>query len=200
MMRNNITAETADAVYLTLKELEQIENIKLIDVLNDARDWLIISCCTGQVISDFMQFNSNMILKDEGNGMIVFKKSKTQETIHIPLLSMVSKILERREGKFPNVISNKQYNDQIKFICEIAQITQLINLGLKKTIKPTIEISEKETITYRKCELVNSLIGRRSFAINYYGIIPTSMLLNITGHKDENMLLNYIGLNQNQII
>ena len=46
---------------------------------------------------------------------------------------------------------------------------------------------------YPKYELVTSHIGRRSFATNFYGTIPTTYLIYITGHSSEAMFLNYIG-------
>tara|TARA_B110000305_G_scaffold44287_1_gene46612 strand:- start:550 stop:810 length:261 start_codon:yes stop_codon:yes gene_type:complete len=46
---------------------------------------------------------------------------------------------------------------------------------------------------YPKYDLVTSHIGGRPFATNYYGDIPTSYLLYITGHSPEVMFLNYIG-------
>jgi hypothetical protein len=36
-------------------------------------------------------------------------------------------------------------------------------------------------------------VGRRSFASNYYGKIPTTYLIFITGHSSEKMFLNYMG-------
>ena len=46
---------------------------------------------------------------------------------------------------------------------------------------------------YKKYDLVTSHIGRRSFATNFYGTIPTTFLIYITGHSTESMFLNYIG-------
>ena len=46
---------------------------------------------------------------------------------------------------------------------------------------------------FEKWELVTSHIGRRSFATNNYGRIPTSLLINVTGHSTETMFLEYIG-------
>lgn len=46
---------------------------------------------------------------------------------------------------------------------------------------------------YPKYELVTSHIGRHSFATNNYGKIPTSLLMNVTGHTTEPMFLEYIG-------
>jgi hypothetical protein len=46
---------------------------------------------------------------------------------------------------------------------------------------------------YAKNEVVSSPICRRSFATNYYGRIPTPVLMGITGHGTERMFLSYIG-------
>jgi len=46
---------------------------------------------------------------------------------------------------------------------------------------------------YPKYELIGSHVCRRSFATNFYGKIPTPILINITGHGTEKMFLKYIG-------
>ena len=40
--------------------------------------------------------------------------------------------------------------------------------------------------------MVSSHIGRRSFATNYYGKMPTALIQAITGHKTESSFLLYI--------
>ncbi|WP_156424163.1 hypothetical protein [Myroides odoratus] len=52
---------------------------------------------------------------------------------------------------------------------------------------------------FKKHELVTSHIGRRSFATNNYGKIPTVFLMNMTGHSTEQMFLKYIGKGSNDI-
>ena len=41
--------------------------------------------------------------------------------------------------------------------------------------------------------LMASHVCRRSFASNLYGILPTPLIMSITAHSTEKMLLNYIG-------
>lgn len=51
-------SKKVDNIYLNFDELELIQNIEdkeLSESLQNARDWLIISCYTGQRISDFLQ-------------------------------------------------------------------------------------------------------------------------------------------------
>ena len=61
-----------------------------------------------------------------------------------------------------------------------------------KTIKSRYSYRKLEGL-FEKWELVTSHIGRRSFATNFYGEIPTSYLIYVTGHSTEIMFLNYIG-------
>jgi len=46
---------------------------------------------------------------------------------------------------------------------------------------------------FAKWELVSSHIGRRSFATNHFGKIPTPIIIAATGHKSESIFLKYIG-------
>ena len=48
---------------------------------------------------------------------------------------------------------------------------------------------------YEKWKLITSHVCRRSFATNQYGILPTPLIMQITGHSTEKMFLNYIGKN-----
>ena len=61
------------------------------------------------------------------------------------------------------------------------------------------KVYRKKSGIYKKYELVTSHIGRRSFATNFYGIIPTSFLIYMTGHSTEAMFLNYIGKSNKDI-
>jgi integrase len=59
--------------------------------------------------------------------------------------------------------------------------------------KDEVKQYRKEVGMYKKWELITSHIGRRSFATNFYGTIPTTYLINVTGHSSESMFLNYLG-------
>lgn len=73
--------EKVEKNYLSFEEIKIIESIeddKLTDSLKNARDWLIISCFTGQRISDFMKFSKKNITVDEGNHYIEFIQKKNK--------------------------------------------------------------------------------------------------------------------------
>lgn len=180
-------------IYLSIEELNRIENIginKLSDTLDNAKDWLIISCYSGQRISDFMRFTEKHIRVEGDKHFLEFTQMKTGKLTTIPIHPKILEILKKRNGKFPYKISDQKYNDYIKQVCKLAEIDESVKGSkMKKTEKG---MRKKEGI-YKKYELVTSHIGRRSFATNFYGKIPTTYLINITNHSSEAMFLNYIG-------
>ncbi|MES2804066.1 MAG: phage integrase SAM-like domain-containing protein [Bacteroidota bacterium] len=191
-----------EKIYLTVEELEKIEKIekeKLTDSLDNAKDWLIISCYTGQRVSDFLKFTKEMIRIEKGKHLLEFTQKKTNKIMTIPVHKKVLEILAKRKGQFPFAISDQKYNDYIKTVCEIAEIDKLVVGSKKVEIKPKSGIFRKKTDTYKKYELVSSHIGRRSFATNFYGKIPTTYLIYMTGHATETMFLTYIGKSNKDI-
>ncbi|MEZ4839364.1 phage integrase SAM-like domain-containing protein [Flavobacterium sp.] len=184
-------------VYLNFDEIKRISELTdLPEYLDNARDWLIISCFTGQRVSDFMKFDKTKIRTETvENGKIIsyveFTQKKTNQNIILPLHKEVVRILEKRKGDFPRPTSDVKYNKYIKLVAKIANISDPIE-GSKLDAK----INRKVKRLYPKNELITSHIGRRSFATNHYGIIPTPLLMSATGHQTEKMFLNYIGKSQ----
>ena len=85
----------ANSIYLNFDELEIIENLNLESTeLENARDWLIISCYTAQRVSDFMRFTTDMISTQKGVKLIEFIQLKTNKLMTLPLHSKVLEILD----------------------------------------------------------------------------------------------------------
>ena len=126
--------------------------------------------------------------------LIEFTQVKTDKIMTIPLHKKIMEILKKRNGDFPKKISDQKYNEHIKKVCKAAKIEEPTR-GVKfdHTTKKKVEKD------YEKWELVSSHIGRRSFATNNYGKIPTSFLMYITGHTTEAMFLTYIGKSNKDI-
>ena len=94
-----------EKIYLTFDELntlEKIEKEKLTDSLDNAKDWLIISCYCGQRVSDFMRFTADMIRTENGKKLIEFTQVKTGKIMTVPLHPKVIEILDKRGGAFPD--------------------------------------------------------------------------------------------------
>jgi len=102
--------------------------------------------------------------------------------------------LKPTAGSSQRRLQDQKYNGYLKEVCKIAEVNEptkgrkLINIGTKEN-----PVYRYKTDVYLKYELISSHVGRRSFATNFYGKIPTTYLIYFTGHSTEAMFLNYIG-------
>lgn len=191
-------------VILTLDELALLEKETFSDEhLETAKDWLLISCYSGQRISDFMRFDVSMItektVKGRGRHFIEFIQEKTKKQVLLPLSEKIVTILKRRNWSFPRKMSEPRYNEHIKKVCDYVGINQMTEgtLAIKEeseSIKNRKKNNRRKVYgIYPKHKLVSSHIGRRTFASNHFGKIPTPLLMVATGHSSPNMLMKYIG-------
>lgn len=193
-------------IYLTFEDLEKIANIdkrRLNEKYENAKDWLIISCYTGQRIDDFMRFNKSMIRYEKNKKgdlvpLLEFTQGKTKKNMSIAVHPKVMEILKKRQGNFPKQFLHEKYNLYIKEVCRLAELNDLtkggkvIDLNNDDNGVGSEKRYRKKVGMYKKWKLVTSHIGRRSFATNFYGKIPTIDLMDYTGHSTETMLLKYI--------
>lgn len=163
--------------------------------LDNARNWLIIGVWTGARSGDLLSFTDKKIKND----FIEYVSEKTNQKIVLPLHWQVKAIIEKCNG-LPYKISTQKYNDYIKLVCnevglnELVEGSKSIDINNKDKTKPKKpKIFRKENGIYKKWELVSTHIGRRSFATNHYGKLPTPVLMSATGHTTEKMFLAYIG-------
>ncbi|MCP1252403.1 site-specific integrase [Elizabethkingia sp. S0634] len=174
-----------EIVSLSEKEILKIENTNLPDELKAAKDWLIISCYTGQRFSDFMKFSIDKIIEINGKTCIEFTQLKTKKKIILPLHPSVKNVIQRNENSFPEPLDIITYNKHIKLIVKIA--------GINHTLSARKRVGHRtKSFIMEKWETITSHIGRRSFATNFYGKIPTPLLLHATGHSTEQVFLKYI--------
>lgn len=184
--------EKIGKIYLTFDELEKIEAASFTrPALDNARDWLLIGCYIGQRVGDLLTLTSANIVTRAGLELIELTQEKTGKQVAIPLHPKVKEIIDRRGGKFPDKICDQKFNEHIKDLCKLAGLDQLIQGA--KAVKIAKGQTRKQVGVYPKHELVTSHICRRSFASNFYGEIPTALLINITAHATERQFLEYIG-------
>ena len=191
--------EAVHKIYLTREEIELLHKSTMPNEdLENSKDWLVISCNTAQRISDFMNFKkSDMVEIVDGSNRIQAIKitqQKTGKLLEIPLFKMVREILDKRGGEFPEAISDQRYNTNIKKICQLVGIDEVV-FGSKMDKKT------KRLVTgyFPKFELVSSHVGRRSFASCQYGHLPNTHIMAYTGHSTEKQLLAYIGKPQAEV-
>ena len=173
-------------IYLSEDEQEQIKNATLIrEALINARKWLLLGCLIGQRGGDLLNITDKNIKELNGIKLIELKQQKTGKLVAIPLLPEALEIIE---SGLPYKISLARYNEYIKYVCQEAGITEMITGRIKETSRNATTIETKP-----KYKFITSHVSRRSFATNFYGRIPTPVLMNITAHGTEKMFLSYIG-------
>jgi integrase len=194
----------AEKIILKPEEIEAIEAQRFTaESMEAAKDWLVISCYTGQRVSDLLRMNSAMIEthEDSGSGqafsLITLTQQKTGKTVSIPVHEKVQVILNKRGGEFPPTFGQTSasastiYNRLVKLVAKAAGLVEPTKGRLKD------ESGEKHTAqgVFPKWQLVSSHIGRRSFASNFYAQkkYPTPLLMEITAHATERQFLEYIG-------
>jgi integrase len=181
-------------IYLSFDEIQLIHELDIDDQRDDiARDWLVISCNTAQRASDLFAFDKKNISRDGDYLKVQQTKNENSKPIELPLLPQVKEILEKYNGNFPPLFSKNPetnytiYNRAIKRVGRRAKLDEVSKTLISKAVRGASAIVEKE-----KWKLITSHIGRRSFATNYYGKVPTALIQSITGHLTESSFLLYI--------
>ena len=177
---------------LNPQEIKVLKGLKQVpEDIADSYSWLLIGLAIGQRVSDLLKLTPSNLRKAPTGLYIDILQQKTKKAVTVGVADpLVIKILE---NEFPRKVSQVVFNKQIKALCKIAEIDELVS-GFKNNPKTR----RKEVVSAPKYEFVTSHIMRRSFASNYYGKIETPLLMNITGHSKESTFLTYIGTHQNK--
>ena len=136
-------------------------------------------------VSDLLKLSQNNLRKAPTGLYIDIVQQKTKKAVTVGVADPL--VIELLEIEFPRRVSQVVFNKQIKALCKMAGIDELV-CGFKNNPKTR----RKEIVAAPKYEFVTSHIMRRSFASNYYGKIETPLLMNITGHSKESTFLIYI--------
>jgi integrase len=175
-----------EIVFLSEAEQEAIKNTPLTkEGLLNARKWLLLGCLIGQRGGDLLEITPINIKELQGMKIVELKQQKTGKLVAIPLLPDA---LELLESGLPYKISLALFNRHLKEICQEAQLNTPTQ-GLERVKGQKVSIKG----IFPKHQIISSHVCRRSFASNFYGRIPTPILMNITAHSTEEMFLAYIG-------
>lgn len=182
-----------EILYLNPKELQAIEEADLLkEAHKNARKWLLLGCNIGQRGGDLLLLNETNFVNRNGLDVIELKQQKTGKNVTIPVLEKTKEIIKTG---LPYKISIQKFNKHIKEVCEIAEINEMIEGSKITVIEKGKGNTQKRKIKgiYPKWDLMASHACRRSFCTNLYGILPTPLIMSISAHGSEKMLLNYIG-------
>jgi integrase len=177
--------------YLNEEEIESIENLTLEnEALNNARKWILLGAYIGQRGNDLVSLTDKNIISKNGRKYFSLKQEKTGKPVHIPFNSKIEKLTNEGFPYHLNISGENGLNKRFKEIGKLAEINEVVK-G-KKMCKETKRWVYGE---YPKHEILRTHDLRRSFATNLYGKLPSVVIMAITGHSTEKMLLRYIGKN-----
>ncbi len=143
-------------------------------------------------MSDLLKLKPSQIRAVNNVGFYIdIIQKKTTQFVTIGVIDPF--VISILKSNFPTPLSEPHFNKHIKEVCKLANITETV-----KGSKYNRESKRKELNFYPKNELICSHDLRRSFATNYFGKIPTPILMEITGHKKESTFQIYIGVTQNK--
>lgn len=177
---------------LSFDELEQIRtaNIEPLNLQN-ARNWLLIGCEIGQRGGDLLNITKENIRYKGKNIYLDVLQQKTNKSVTVGIIA--PHVIDIIENNFPTKTTHQVLNVNIRKVCEIAKINQLV-----QGKKLDLITNRKKLDFYPKYELIASHCFRRSFCTNYYKKIPTAVLIGISGHSKESLFLTYINKRQDK--
>ena len=174
-----------EGIYLNEQEIDDIFNLDLDHdfLLENVRDNFLISCWSGLRISDFLYNLKTDNIKD---GFISIKTQKTKTFVKLPIHNHIKHVLNKRFGQLPKKMSATEYNKNLKIVCQLAGID---NLVYGKIWNP--EIKRKECKYLPKYSFCTSHIGRKSLCTNLAGKVPNELIQSIFGWADSTMVAHY---------
>ncbi len=160
--------------------------------LEKVRDVFCFACFTGQRFSDITRFNKNHLEDNKWQ----FTAFKTRKKTVVPFEGFIANalpILEKYNYSFP-IISNQKFNDYLKEIGELAELTNSVR-KMRYTGTKEVEFIQP------KYEYMSSHMARRTFVtIMIEKRVPLTIIQKITQHSDIRTLVKYEGHSDNSLI
>lgn len=171
---------------LSFDELEMIRNTEMpTDHLKEVKKWILIGCYIGQRGGDLLSITTDNLRANAKGLYIDVVQQKTGKKVTIGVVK--DYIVDILLNDFPKPVSLNKINKHISKVCELAKINQKVNGYI---IEP--ETRKRTFTSLPKYNFITSHSFRRSFATNFYKMMPTPVLIGITGHSTEQMFLKYI--------
>lgn len=180
-------------ITLDFNEIEKIKQLEgqLPPELIPYWSWMLIGLYTGQRATDLLRITADHIRIEKNQVLIDILQQKTNQFVTVGVIDPL--VVRLLTTALPPPITRFQFNLKIKLLCKLAKIDQLVE-GYK--LEP--KILRKKLGIYPKYQLIASHDLRRSFATNYYGRVPTPILMQITGHTRESTFLQYVNKRTNK--
>ncbi len=174
-----------EIVMLDELEVQAIKDLQnLSNALENSRTLFLVGIEIGQRGNDLLSIKPSNI-KDN---RIYLTQQKTGKDVIIPVTDKVLELYKNINYK----VDIKTLRRNIKKLCELAKIdTPVLMKQNLKGVETIIEVP--------KWKVVGTHTMRRTFVSLNYGKIATPLIMSITKHKTEEMLIRYIGLTDEEL-
>jgi integrase len=178
---------------LTFKDLAAIEKVELHKAhLNTTRNWIILGFWLGQRVSDLLTLGAHQLREAPNGGLYVdIHQKKTGKKVTVGVIDPIAVRILRYQ--FPKKLTPQRFNLYLKRVLKLAGLNQKVS-----SFKFNSQTQRKEMGVFPKHEVISSHDLRRSFATNFFGKIPTPVLMHMTGHSKESTFMSYIGRDPNR--
>ncbi len=188
--RDKIQAETADAVYLNMEQIQRIIDYDPEeDRLYNVKYIFLILLFTGCRESDVYKIipDKEHSVKGTSFKYARYITQKTETEILCPILKPLQKMFNENNGKPPRKIAQQKLNLYLKELAKRCELDEQVSTSY------TDSTGKKKMVTKKLYEFVTSHTGRRSFITNLINFIPLPTLTKITGHKlqDKSIIFAY---------
>nr|WP_320060033.1 site-specific integrase [uncultured Bacteroides sp.] len=169
--------------YLTLDERNLIADYDLSAhaQLATQRDIFIFQCLVGCRVSDLLKLKDSNIINEAIEYIPHKTKDERPEIVRVPLNERAKVLVAKyrnidRKGRLFPFISPQKYNDDIKSILRLCEVTRSVTI-----LNPTTGKEEKRPIN----EIASSHMARRTFVGNLYKKVKDPNLVgSLSGHKE----------------
>lgn len=196
-------------VRLSFDEFDKIDNLDLTNnkALREVQKCMLIGSETGLRFTDFGKLNDdNLKTTIDGVSYWEFKTSKTKKWVQITKTDRLKYFLYKYGNPKTNYSDNEDIviNRGMKEICRMAGINEETEMEISTSVQIDNKTGKQERRyvkgIYPKYKGITTRTLRRSFATNYYGLMDTELITNVTGHQDVRSLREYIDVHDDSNI
>ncbi|MBT5283458.1 MAG: integrase, partial [Flavobacteriaceae bacterium] len=124
----SFTQKSKDRVLQTIsfEEIKQIKALRdLPYTLENARKWILVGLYVGQRVSDLLALKPSQLRFIENGVYIDINQQKTDKYVTVGVVD--KEVIQILKQRFPYTISAQLFNRQIKQICQIAGIYEMVS-------------------------------------------------------------------------
>lgn len=187
----SLSFQRSDEVFLTVDELMQLYRAELPDHLQTVRDLFLLDAFSGGFrFTDLANLRDVNIVPIHNVKAIKLHTRKTDSLVYAPSSWYLEEFLEKYKEGFPRVKTNQTFNRQIKEICRLAGLTEVVELRKNRG-------GEDVFVRKQKWEWVTQYTARYSFATNLFlAGVDLKQISVLLGHSSIKITESYIKAKQ----